>query len=580
MKEKLDIIKSTKDANHYSNYIEHIRFPNYKKLEPNTRINLDFPITFLVGKNGSGKSSILHALFGCPEGKVISEFWFETDLDPILDHATRNRYIYGYKSGNEVKEVLYQRSPRTGNPDYWETSRPVISLGMIPEPQGARVPPIVMDVLYLDFRSELNAFDKYFHFSTYKPQRFNKKQDFLRFFSKKLRKALDNTSIERYYSQTNEPKIVLQNNLIQSINSILSKNYTSIEIIKHNFYRDWGYTIRIIDADLRYSEAFAGSGESSIILMIYQISQLGNNSLIILDEPETSLHPGAQQKLVNFLLDQTIQKKHQIIISTHSREVINKMPDNAIKVIYTNSNNRFEILNSCNYRFAFSELGVTEQSKTLVLCEDLLAKKIIEAVLRDLNYNFNEVFIVQVSSGGSKEIYKRIVQLMDLERNIFVLFDGDEAKPDVIVNINDFTVEQSNSLDFVSNKILEKTSVNITELKFSINSGDTVSQKLIKSKEYLNFLHNKVKYLPLMTPEDIIWDETYAKDRITLLKGMENHVFEQSNSKDKIYQYNIIIHENTSNYEAILDEFILIWKKKSDENYHIIKDILSNLITI
>lgn len=109
--------------------------------------------------------------------------------------------------------------------------------------------------------------------------------------------------------------------------------------------------------------------------MIYQISQLGNNSLIILDEPETSLHPGAQQKLVNFLLDQTIQKKHQIIISTHSREIINKIPDNAIKVIYTNSSNRFEILNSCNYRFAFSELGVTEQSKSLILCEDLLAKK-------------------------------------------------------------------------------------------------------------------------------------------------------------------------------------------------------------
>lgn len=83
-----------------------------------------------------------------------------------------------------------------------------------------------------------------------------------------------------------------------------------------------------------------------------------------------------------------------------------------------------------------------------------------------------------------------------------------------------------------------------------------------------------------MTPEDIIWDETYAKDRITILKGIENHVFEQSNSKDKFYQYNIIIHEDTSNYEAILDEFILIWKKKSDESYHIIKDTLSDLITI
>ena len=40
-------------------------------------------------------------------------------------------------------------------------------------------------------------------------------------------------------------------------------------------------------------------------------------SLILLDEPETSLHPGAQRSMLRFLLDQIKLKKHQIIISTH-----------------------------------------------------------------------------------------------------------------------------------------------------------------------------------------------------------------------------------------------------------------------
>ena len=40
--------------------------------------------------------------------------------------------------------------------------------------------------------------------------------------------------------------------------------------------------------------------------------------LLLLDEPETSLHPGAQVKLQRYILDQ-IKKKHlQVVISTHA----------------------------------------------------------------------------------------------------------------------------------------------------------------------------------------------------------------------------------------------------------------------
>ena len=81
-------------------------------------------------------------------------------------------------------------------------------------------------------------------------------------------------------------------------------------------------------------------------------------------------------------------------------------------------------------------------------------------------------------------------------------------------------------------------------------------------------------------PEDIIWDEIYAKERINILKGIENFEFLQSNSKEKFHQFNITIHGNTSNYEAILDEFILIWEKKNNDNYTIIKSILISLLNI
>ena len=48
-------------------------------------------MTVLIGKNGSGKSSTLHALFGAPQGYTCSDFWFSTDVDPIAESGDRNR---------------------------------------------------------------------------------------------------------------------------------------------------------------------------------------------------------------------------------------------------------------------------------------------------------------------------------------------------------------------------------------------------------------------------------------------------------------------------------------------------------
>lgn len=42
----------------------------------------------LVGKNGTGKSSVLQAIYGCPQNKSTGDYWFSTDVDPIEDGKT------------------------------------------------------------------------------------------------------------------------------------------------------------------------------------------------------------------------------------------------------------------------------------------------------------------------------------------------------------------------------------------------------------------------------------------------------------------------------------------------------------
>lgn len=49
-----------------------------------------------------------------------------------------------------------------------------------------------------------------------------------------------------------------------------------------------------------YTEAFAGSGESRLIMLVNDIVNAPKNSLILIDEPEINLHPSAILRFKTF----------------------------------------------------------------------------------------------------------------------------------------------------------------------------------------------------------------------------------------------------------------------------------------
>ncbi|WP_146672282.1 AAA family ATPase, partial [Escherichia coli] len=93
-----------------------------------------------------------------------------------------------------------------------------------------------------------------------------------------------------------------------------------------------GGTALLSSDKLTYTESFAGSGEFAIVSLILNIYSAKPNSLILLDEPEVSLHPGAQKRMMDVLYSIVEQKKHQVVISTHSPVIVNTLPKDAIKL--------------------------------------------------------------------------------------------------------------------------------------------------------------------------------------------------------------------------------------------------------
>jgi hypothetical protein len=235
-----DLQKSVKALASKAPYICSLRFPNYRNLRFDSELPFDFPITILLGRNGTNKSSILHALYGSPSGETIADFWFETELDAIPSerNGRKQSVVHRYRDDtNKIVECIKARAPRgSKDPDYWEAVKHSKVYGF--NDSGARISPIKLKVVHLDFRGELPAFDKYFYFPDPKHleerirsakergvlRRDYRKQDYLRQRSKPLKKAIEKTGI------------LLNDDELKVLKYILERDYVSGKVLKHSLF--------------------------------------------------------------------------------------------------------------------------------------------------------------------------------------------------------------------------------------------------------------------------------------------------------------------------------------------------------
>jgi predicted ATPase len=540
----LDNIRQAFEAGAFKkNYIESITFPYYKNLQPYTTINFTFPFTVFVGKNGSGKSSTLHALYGCPHGYSTGNFWFSTHLDPIIETGdSPNCYFYMYEEDGVKKTVLKTRVTRSAsethrkNPDYWEPSRPLKKYGL---DTRARYSPIEKDVVYMDFRSELSAFDQFFYFGELNSNLSSPtKQDYIRFQSKKLKSAIEMNRIYKIgKANQNESVIELKDIELEFISYILGKEYTAGKIIRHKFFGNWGTSVILEHDSIKYSEAHAGSGEIAVVKLVHTLLNSKDRSLILLDEPEVSLHPGAQRRLKIFLMQLLLSMKHQIIISTHSPTFVEGLPKESIK-LFTNTvdTDKVRIIENCYPNEAFFTLGQFTSDKVNIIVEDELARNIVSAVISTLGEEKHSLFNVSYYPGGAQTIKKSLVKHYAIheDTNTFVIFDGDQKPECEVLNLEEIPISNYNTT-FLGQHIKEITNISNVEFDIDGNSttGGRVDQLLDAQVKYIRYYRSNIYYLPRRIPEEIIWDEDFV---LSLISDREiaKRVQDTSNFKDKM----------------------------------------------
>jgi energy-coupling factor transporter ATP-binding protein EcfA2 len=526
-----DLQKSVKALESKATYICSIRFPNYRNLRFDSELPFDFPITILLGRNGTNKSSILHALYGSPLGQSVADFWFETQLDaiPLERNGRKQSVIHRYRGDNgEIVECIKLRAPRGAkDPDYWEAAKHSHIYGL--PISGDRVSPIKLNVIHLDFRGELPAFDKYFYFPDQKHlliraryakqkkgeklRRGYRKQDYLRRRSGILKREIT------------EKGLPLSQEELEVLKYILERDYISGKVLKHSlFHGHEGWTILFETNHFGgYSDAFAGSGESAAALLVHNILQAPEKSLILLDEPETSLHPRAQQRMLEFIAHQAVRKSLQVVMATHSIYLGKGLPQKAIRVLILEQDGSVAVRTDLSANEALHEIGTLSAGKT-ILVEDERAKHIILSALKLLPTQASSELEIIVREGGTSRIYRDIQAYANSERrNVFVIFDGDH-NPNEIIPKDEELPQGEDALNKMISKLTSGNNSEGPDLNF-VNAKDRTC--------YIRFLKKFVRFLPKRTPEDLVWDEDEAKK--LLCKDLPQKISQEQDPKKRLH---------------------------------------------
>lgn len=598
MDEKLVVsikkIKRIKKKNQFHKYIDFIQFPYYRNLEIDTNISFDFPLTVFIGQNGCGKSSCLHALYGVPDGYTPYKFWFDTKVDPIQyydESRKRHSFWYSFQENGSSFQVIKARIKRENDPNYWETSRPLSWAGMKKRADGGRDKPIIKNVVYLDFRSELSAFDKFFYFGNLKNSIAKNKQEFIRGKSSSLKKLF--TKEKRFINSStrklNDPVEELSDTEIYWISFILNRNYTGGLSVLHELYRNEGYSVLFETNFAKYSEAFAGSGEMAVVRLVREVLNAEQFSLILLDEPEVSLHPGAQSRLMIFLLEQIKIKKHQIVLTSHSPSVVAGLPKEAIKVFFQKpSDGRFMVKQNLSPEEAFFYIEFNLKNKRNLIVEDILAKKIIENVLKKMGDETYNLFNVEYNPGGETVIKKEFIPVYCRSGNSlnFVLLDGDQRPEIDDLDWRNLSLSKLN-IDFLKGFIKEITGVDV---KFSVDSGKDGTrddQHIELLKKYLDYYKSNVYYLPKQIPEDIIWKNEFAVGQIKIVLSQVDNVQDflsqlneiSSTKKRFAFIAKILFGDDKSeNIDSVHNLFLQRWIKQENKSFQVIKTIINQII--
>jgi predicted ATPase len=345
----------------------------------NTHLRIESPITALCGLNGTGKSTILQlaaTAFRSPDGPYsVGDFMVVSALDPAP-----------FTSDARVEFKFWQenRTPRTLTVSRNAASRRWSGYSR----RRARTVFFAGIGMYLPRHEQPSFVSR----------------------ARWLAVSQSNDVVGRVHEWTCK---------------ILGNSYSKLLAQVLNIRdRRGGKISSVQKGALTYSEAHMGFGEARTIHIVTTLESLPDRSLILIEEPETSLHLSAQHEFGRYLVDVCNTKRHQVFVTTHSEFLLQSLPS-ASRIYLHRTDRGVESIPGLTAIEAKSLMAVGKTKALTVLVEDECARAILTEIVRRHDPAFHQSLHICV--GGDKDrIRQTVVGLKQTSILIAAVRDGDK----------------------------------------------------------------------------------------------------------------------------------------------------------
>lgn len=306
------------------------------------------PITVLSGLNGAGKSTVLQlaacgfkAVSGRPvDRQYIKDYFPVTQCDPSPP----------FSSGAYV-EYHYEIPSQAGSGGVAPEKRTVTVRRTNSEWSGyKRQPP--KDV-------------KYMGMSFYLPK--VEIQDF--------------AFVQGRHVRLDTP-VLVPSQVQDHVSRILSTAYAEASFVGVHHKRAKSINLGIVKrCNTDYSENNMGFGEARVLYLVNALETAPDRSFFVVEEPETALHEQAQYLFSQYLIDVVNRKRHQLLITTHSRTVTQAFPNEA-QLLALRDDSGARLIPQVSAAYVGAILSSDRRNGLLIAVEDDLAKLLVIEILR------------------------------------------------------------------------------------------------------------------------------------------------------------------------------------------------------
>lgn len=356
-------------------------------------IDIDAPLVAIMGVNGIGKSTIIHAL-AC-------------SFKPQTPNLLRRRF--------------YEFFPPTTNKT-WKNSCFTLSI-------EEQISPDVVnrnDVIYM------KAFDRWTPRYDRQPE-----MDVYYIGIDSCCPDIEKFKEERAHFRVSEREDKISKKVSQQASYVLGKEY---ECILDNSYKNKNYIgVRIKNSNIVYSSLSMGAGEQRVIRILNALYTAAPYSLVLIDEIDLLLHSDALRKMIKKMHEIAISRKLQIIFTTHS--LIMEELKNIVSIKYLDRTSERTVVYDGISSLSWSKLDGNKKRPMTIYVEDQFSKAIVYSIAKDLN----------VASKLDVRIYGAIENAFTLAAAM-VIESKDEMNT-LIVQDGDRYVEQNEKIRMINNRL-------------------------------------------------------------------------------------------------------------------------------